>query len=58
MPMPADDRWDLEYDVVIAGYGYAGANVLQTFAPGNNAECFIGGRIAGRNAADEMPWND
>ena len=23
---------------------------------GNNAECFIGGKIAGINAAAEMPW--
>lgn len=23
---------------------------------GNNAECFIGGQIAGRNAANEAPW--
>ena len=24
---------------------------------GNNAECFIGGRIAGTNAAGESPWS-
>jgi hypothetical protein len=23
---------------------------------GNNAECFIGGKIAGMNAATEKPW--
>jgi succinate dehydrogenase/fumarate reductase flavoprotein subunit len=25
---------------------------------GNNAECFIGGEIAGRNAAAEAPWTE
>jgi succinate dehydrogenase/fumarate reductase flavoprotein subunit len=25
---------------------------------GNSAECFIGGRIAGRNAAAEAPWTE
>ncbi len=24
---------------------------------GNITECFVGGKIAGRNAADEKPWS-
>ena len=82
-------RWDLDYEVVVAGYGYAGAISTITASDagarclilekmshfpglrcrrarvdiralvldvGNNSECFIGGRIAGTNAAEEMPW--
>ena len=55
------DCWDVEADVVVVGFGAAGmATAVTAHDLGAKivilGECLAFGRVSGRNAAAEAPW--